>query len=73
MLTKQETLLERVESSRVREPRRTALPCGPQFQFYGDGVSFQVVSGQSSDSRSCWCCVHHSVKMDASGDDSGRW
>ena len=73
VLTKQETLLERVESSRVREPRRTALPCGPQFQFYGDGVSFQVVSGQSSDSRSCWCCVHHSVKMDASGDDSGRW
>ena len=33
MLTKQETLLERgaqVESSRVREPRRTALPRGLQ-------------------------------------------
>ena len=52
MLTKQETLLERVESSRVREPRRTALSCGLQPQFYGDGVSFQVVSGQSSDPQS---------------------
>ena len=35
VLTKQETLLgrgARVESSRVREPRRTALPCGSQSQ-----------------------------------------
>ena len=35
ILTKQETLLGRgtlVESSRVREPRRTALPCGSQSQ-----------------------------------------
>ena len=33
VLTKQEILLgkgTRVESSRVREPRRTALPCGSQ-------------------------------------------
>ena len=33
VLTKQETLLgkgTRVQSSRVREPRRTALPCGSQ-------------------------------------------
>ena len=33
VLTKQETLLEEgtgAESSRVREPRRTALPCGSQ-------------------------------------------
>ena len=33
VLTKQEILLgkgPRVESSRVREPRRTALPCGSQ-------------------------------------------
>ena len=30
-----------VESSRVREPRRTALG------FYGDGISFWVVFGQS--------------------------
>ena len=35
VLTKQEILLgegTRVESSRVREPRRTALPCGSQSQ-----------------------------------------
>ena len=36
MLTKQEILLgkgARVESSRVRKPRRTALPCGLQCQY----------------------------------------
>ena len=36
MLTKQETLLgrgARTESSRVREPRRTALPQSSQSQF----------------------------------------
>ena len=35
VLTKQEILLRkgtRVESSRIREPRRTALPCGSQSQ-----------------------------------------
>ena len=35
MLTKQEILLGKgtqVESTRVREPRRTALPCGSQSQ-----------------------------------------
>ena len=50
VLTKQEILLGKgtwVESSRGREPRRTALPCGSQSQFYGDGISFQVVFGQS--------------------------
>ena len=50
VLTKQETLLgkgARVESSRGREPRRTALPCGSQARFYGDGISFRVVFGQS--------------------------
>ena len=50
MLTKQETLLgrgTRAESSRVREPRRTALPRGSGLWFYGDGISFGVVSGQS--------------------------
>ena len=37
VLTKQEILLgkgTRVESSRVREPRRTALPHGPQSSFW---------------------------------------
>ena len=50
VLTKQEILLGKgtgVESSRVREPRRTALPRGLQFGFYGDGISFPVVFSQS--------------------------
>ena len=49
VLTKQEILLGKgtwVESSRVREPRRTALPW-LSLGFYGDGISFQVVFGQS--------------------------
>ena len=51
VLTKQEILLgkgTRVESSRVREPRRTALSHGLQslFRFYGDGISFQVILSQ---------------------------
>ena len=50
VLTKQETLLGKgtwVESSSVREPRRTALPWSSQSQVYGDGISFRVVFGQS--------------------------
>ena len=50
MLTKQEILLGKgtwVESSRVREPRRIAVPHGSQSRFYGDGISFRVVFGQS--------------------------
>ena len=48
MLTKQEILLGKgvqAESRRVREPRRTALPCS--LRFYGDGISFRVVLSQS--------------------------
>ena len=50
VLTKQETLLgrgTRVESSRVREPKGTAWPCGSQSRVYGDGISFWVVFSQS--------------------------
>ena len=50
MLTKQEILLGKgtqEESSRVREPRRAALPHGLQSWFYGDGICFQVVFSQS--------------------------
>ena len=50
VLTKQEILLgkdTRAESRRVREPRRTAVPRDSQSWFYGDRISFQVVSGQS--------------------------
>ena len=49
VLTKQEMLLGKgiwVESRRVREPRRTALPHGC-LGFYGDGISFWVVFSQS--------------------------
>ena len=48
VLTKQEILLGKgvqAESRRVREPRRTALPCS--LRFYGDGISFRVVLSQS--------------------------
>ena len=50
VLTKQEILLGKgtwVESSRVREPRRTALLLACSLGFYGDEISFQVVFGQS--------------------------
>ena len=68
MLTKQEILLGRgawVESTRVREPRSIARPCG-------NGVSFQVVSGQSF-----WLMVLPSgaciaAKMDSNEKDFGR-
>ena len=49
VLTKQETSLQRgaqVESRRVREPRRTALPVAHSLRFYSDGISFQVVFSQ---------------------------
>ena len=73
VLTKQEIFLggsAQVESSRVREPRRTALPYGLGFMVMG------LVSGLSLanhlDSRSFLECMHHSAKMEASK-DSGRW
>ena len=46
VLTNQETLLEKgtwAESSRVREPRRTALH-RVQSQVFGDGVCFRVLA-----------------------------
>ena len=52
VLTKQETLLGKnpqpwVESSRVRESRRTVLPGGSSLGFHGDGIIFHGVFGQS--------------------------
>ena len=50
MLTKQEILLERsiwVDSGRVREPKRLLCHVVYSLGFYGDGISFQVVFGQS--------------------------
>ena len=49
-LTKQETLLGRgswVESRRVRDPGELLCHVARSLGFYGDGVSFWVVSGQS--------------------------
>ena len=57
VLIKQKILLgrgTRAESSRVREPRRTALHAAPSLGFYGNGVSFRVVSGQSSCLARSW-------------------
>ena len=76
VLTKQETLLgrgARVESSRIREPRRTALPCGSQpwvFMVMGLvlGCLWPVILTQNP----CWWCRHCSVKMNVDK-DSGRW
>ena len=50
VLTKQEILLgqgTQVDSSRVREPRRTALCVAHNVRFYGNGISFWVVFDQS--------------------------
>ena len=69
VLRKQEILLGReswVETSRVREPRRTALPHG--LMVIG------LVSGLSLANHSeSWWHMHLSAQMDASEKDSGRW
>ena len=74
MLTKHEIFLggsAQVESSRVREPRRTALPYGLGFMVMGlvSGLSLANHSNQSLS----WWCTHCSAKMDASEGDSGKW
>ena len=41
--------------------------------FYGDGISFQVVSGPVTLTRGpFWWCAHNSVKMDSTEMDAGR-
>ena len=77
MLTKQDTLLGkgiRVESSRVREPRRTALLRSSQSQVlwgwdYFSGSLWPIILIQSLS----WWRTHRSAKMDASERDSGKW
>ena len=63
----------RVESRRVREPRRTVLPCGSKSRFMVMGLVFgglwPIILIQSLS----WWCTHHSAKMDASERDSGKW
>ena len=62
----------RVESRRVRETRRTALP--HSLGFYSYGISFQLVFSQLFWlKRPSWWCTPYSAKMDASEKDSGRW
>ena len=53
MLTKQEILLgkgTRVESIRVREPRRTALPCGSQCPAMGLVSGWSLANHSNSES-----------------------
>ena len=77
MLKKQEILLgkgTRAESSRVREPRRTALSHG----FAVSGFMVMVLVSElslanHSDSDPSWWCMPCSAKMDAREKDSGRW
>ena len=46
----------------------------PSLGFYGNRISFQVVSDQSFSLKSpSWWYTHCSAKMDGSEEDSGRW
>ena len=76
LLTKQEVLLGKgtqVESSRVREPRRTAVTwlAVSGFMVMGlvSGGLWPITVIQSLS----WWHTHRSAKMDASERDSGRW
>ena len=76
MLTKQEILLgkgTRVESSREREPRRTALSRGSQSGFMVMRLVSEWSLANHSNSESFLVAHHHSAKMDASERDSGKW
>ena len=77
MLTKREILLgkgTRVESSKVREARTTALPCGSQSRvFMAMGLVSGLSLGNHSESES-FLVVHALFsQMDAREKDSGRW
>ena len=83
VLTKQKTLLGRgglAESSRVREPGRTALPRGSQSQVFmvkrlvpvlslANHLAWPIFGPTQGPS---WWHVHLSAKMDSSEKDSGR-
>ena len=75
MLTKQEILLgkgTRVESSRVREPRRNGSAAWLEvlgFMVMGLVSRWPIILIQSPS----WWHTHRSAKMDASERDSGRW
>ena len=72
MLTKQETLLEKdaqVESSRVREPRRTALSVSGSVRFYTDGIISGLSLANHSDSGGARLVRPRWMPEK----DSGRW
>ena len=56
-----------MESRQLREPRRTALPCGSVSGF----IVIGLVSRLSLVNHSWWCS-HRSAKMDSNQKDSGR-
>ena len=76
-LAKQETLLRRgaqVESRRVEEPRRTALPCGLQSRILWRWDQFldclwPIILTQDPS----WWYMHCLAKMYSSKEDSGGW
>ena len=73
MLTKQDILLGKgtsVASSRVREPRRTALS---EWLTVSGFMVMGLVSGLSLANHSDSECTPCSAKMDAREKDSGRW
>jgi len=81
LLTKQEILLGKdtwVESSRAREPRRTALPVSKTVLWLAV-LGFMVMelifrsslANHLTQSPSWWCMLC-SAKMDAREEDSGR-
>ena len=66
VLTKQEILLgngAQVESRRVREPGRTALPVSGSLRFYGDGIISGLSLANHSDSES-FLVVHALFSQD---------
>ena len=81
MLTKQEILLgkdTRVENSKAREPRKTALPVSKTVLWLAvlgfmvmELVSRLSLANHLTQSPSWWC-MPCSAKMDAR-EDSGRW
>ena len=82
LLTKQEILLgkdTRVENSKAREPRKTALPVSKTVLWLAvlgfmvmELVSRLSLANHLTQSPSWWC-MPCSAKMDAREKDSGRW
>ena len=82
MLTKQEILLgkdTRVENSKAREPRKTALPVSKTVLWLAvlgfmvmELVSRLSLANHLTQSPS-WCCTPCLAKMNAREKDSGRW